>query len=470
MKKCLLLICLATTLANAQNKQLLHGFNEIPQSSYLNPAIQPAYKSFFGFPLLSHIHVQAGSSGVSAYDIFVDDNRAFGDKLEAALLSMDPQDFFLVNQQLDIFSGGFQIGNPQIEQKYITFGMYQEADIISYFPRDLVVLALDGNQNNIDRTFDLGQLNVAAEMISVIHAGYSTKVSDQLTLGIRGKIYSSIFNVRSTRNTGSFVTNQGVNNFLIHRFNLDMRAQTSGIASLVDDENSDPAEDISAIGKRFFLGGNLGLGVDLGLNYAINKQWQVAASLIDLGFIRHSKDVRNYVLDGSLVFEGINPIFPETGQGQSAEEYWEEVQEDFEELFDIEETNDKYTSLRPLKFFGGVTYSYGQKVAKDCNCLVGEEPYRNALAFQVFVIKRPLRPVVATTISYSKLLAGSWRIKASYTIDSFSLTNLGLGTSFRLGPLQFYALADNLLQYNNLAKAQNVSLQLGFNYVIARKQ
>jgi len=34
-----------------------------------------------------------------------------------------------------------------------------------------------------------------------------------------------------------------------------------------------------------------------------------------------------------------------------------------------------------------------------------------------------------------------------------------------LGPVQFYIMADNLLDYQNLAKSQSVSLQLGFNYI-----
>jgi hypothetical protein len=42
--------------------------------------------------------------------------------------------------------------------------------------------------------------------------------------------------------------------------------------------------------------------------------------------------------------------------------------------------------------------------------------------------------------------------------------------SASLGALQFYIMADNLLEYQNLAKSQSVSLQLGFNYIFKNNE
>jgi hypothetical protein len=46
------------------------------------------------------------------------------------------------------------------------FGMYQEFDALSYVPKDLAVLALDGREIFWVK-FNLGDLNVRAEMLSV---------------------------------------------------------------------------------------------------------------------------------------------------------------------------------------------------------------------------------------------------------------------------------------------------------------
>ena len=57
----------------AQNKQLLYGFSEIPQSLMVNPGEETRLERHFGIPLFSQFHLNGGSSGLSVYDIFADD-------------------------------------------------------------------------------------------------------------------------------------------------------------------------------------------------------------------------------------------------------------------------------------------------------------------------------------------------------------------------------------------------------------
>jgi hypothetical protein len=54
----------------SQNKEVLYGLDETPQSLMLNPGTRIVNKFHFGIPLMSHFHFNGGSSGVSAYDIF----------------------------------------------------------------------------------------------------------------------------------------------------------------------------------------------------------------------------------------------------------------------------------------------------------------------------------------------------------------------------------------------------------------
>jgi hypothetical protein len=56
-------------------------------------------------------------------------------------------------------------------------------------------------------------------------------------------------------------------------------------------------------------------------------------------------------------------------------------------------------------------------------------------------------------------------MKATYTLDSYSYKNIGLGLSGQFGKLNLYALADNLLEYRDLAKANSLSFQLGLNII-----
>ena len=470
MKNYSLLCLLITCLSFSQNKQVLYGFNEIPQSLMLNPGAQINNDWYVGMPLLSQLHVNVGMSGVSIYDVFADDGRDFNSKLKNAIYNMDSKDHYAVNQQLEIISGGFAFGKSYEKDQYLSFGLYQETDVFVYFPQDYTILAYEGNQSNINRIFDLSHLNASAEMLSVFHVGYNKKLNKKLTVGARGKIYSSLINFNSTKNSGTFVTVPGEDNYYKHIFNLDLELRTSGASSLLSDDNSDFGEDLKEIRSRALFGGNLGLGLDVGFTYQPTEQWTISGSLQDIGFISHNKDVENYKLDGTYEFEGINPIFEESEQGQTAEEYWDEIASEFEDLFTLDTTNSKYATWRPIKLNAALTYSFGKKVSKECNCLQGDSGYLNAVGAHLFAINRPKQPQLALTTFFYRQLFDQLRLKATYTVDSYSFTNIGLGMSTHFGSINFYLMADNLLEFQNLAKAQSVSLQLGFNYIFKQNE
>ena len=465
-----IVLMLIGSYLSSQNKQLLFGFNDIPQSVLINPSTKLDHDWFVGIPLLSHVHLGFGSSGISAFDLFADDGRDFNDKLGSVIFKLEANDFFMATQQLDVFSGGFAFGRGLEKDRYLSFGMYLETDIIAYHPKDYAILAYEGNAPNIGRPFDISDFNVSGEVISVWHVGVTKNVNEKFTVGARAKIYSSIFNVSSTNNNGTFITQEGQNNLLIHTFDIDFSYYSSGIKSLADDNNSDLSNDIKTLRRRLLFGGNLGLGLDFGFTYLPSEQWTIEASLLDLGFIRHSKDLDNYVVNGSYVYEGINPLFPEVPDGQTAEDYWNEVADNFEELFEIDTTATKYTTWRPTKLNAAVRYSFGKQISKECNCLAEDGGYLNAVGAQLFAIRRPKAPQIALTAYYYRRIFNGLQLKTTYTMDSFSFTNVGLGMSADLGPLNFYLLADNVLEYQNLAKSRSASVQFGLNLVFGTGQ
>ncbi|MBD0830708.1 DUF5723 family protein [Aestuariibaculum sediminum] len=464
------IIVLLVQLTVAQNKQLLYGFNDIPQSLLLNPGAEVKNDWYFGIPLISHIHANAGTSEATVYDIFANNDINFNTKLQNAVYSMKSNDFVTINEQVDIFSGGFAFGNSFEKNEYISFGFYQETDIITYFPKDYAILVLEGNADNINRRYNAGHLKVSGEALSVFHVGYNKKVNKAFTFGVRGKLYSSVVNINSVKNSGYFVTTPGDNNRYKHIFDLNMSLRTSGLASLLEDDNSDLPNDIDTFKKRLFFGGNLGLGLDAGFTYRLTDQWTIDGSVADIGFIRHSKDVENYGVNGRFEYEGINPFFPSLDENETADDYWSNIEDEFSELFTVDTTNTKYTTWRPVKLNASVNYAFGKNRGRDCDCLTEDLEYQNAVGLQLYSIFRPKQPQVALTAYYYRRLFKGLQVKGTYTVDSYSFYNLGLGLSSQFAGVQFYLLADNLLQYKNLYDAQNVSLQIGFNYIFNKNE
>lgn len=463
MKKYFILTLLWATCLWSQHKPVLYNFTAIPQSLAVNPGADVSYQWYAGIPLLSGVNANVGASGFTAYDLFADNGVDFNTKLRNTLAATTRNDKLSAYEQLELFQGGFKLGRWD-QKAYLSFGMYQEFEFLGYVPKDLAILALEGNQNYLGKNFNLGDLNARADMLTVFHVGYHQKVSNTLTWGVRGKIYSSIYNVRSTQNKGYLYTVESNDKtFYEQVIAADMLVNTSGIAAYFDaNREHDVRGDIT---KRAFFGGNLGLGMDVGFTYYPQKNVQFTASLTDIGFIRHSKNVESYRAKGTYNYKGILPDFFNGTGGNN-------ITEEFNTAFPRDTLYSSYTTWRPVKLNSSIQYAFGQDRATECNCVSEEnqEAFNNAVGLQLFAMSSSRAPIMALTAFYRKKIFKGLQAKATYTIDAYSASNIGLGMSSQIGPVNFYVLAENLLALQDLAKAQSAAFQLGINIIVPERR
>ncbi|WP_445384271.1 DUF5723 family protein [Robiginitalea sp. IMCC44478] len=471
---CLLAFSIGLGWGLAQNKQILYDFREIPQALMVNPGTRTAYNWYAGIPMLSGISFQAGSSGISVNDIFADDGLDINDKIrDRAIFGMSTRDELSGTYQVELLSGGFRSRNRPND--FYSFGIYNEGDAIGYWFRDLAILAWEGNADRLGQRFDLGHLKTRGEMLNVFHFGINRRVNNRLTAGVRAKIYSGIISFKSTRNSGYFVTQPGQNNLLANTLRADMLLQTSGLESIRQTLSDNGGNEVQAIRqhllKRGFFGGDLGLGVDLGFTYALNGQLELTASLLDLGFMMHSGDVRNFSLAGQATVEGVEVILPDA-LADPNRDFWQDLVDEVEGLIPFDEDNRSYISFRPTKLYSSLRYNFGEADGTagawcDCSYRVNSRSpragYRNAVGIQLYAINRPRGPQTAWTLFYQRNFGRILGMKATYTADKFTQTNLGLGVNLQAGPVNFYVMADNLLAYRNIAAANYASFQIGLN-------
>ncbi|WP_271782900.1 DUF5723 family protein [Aquimarina algiphila] len=453
-------ISLLSLFGYSQNKETLYDFTDLPQSLLLNPGADVRFNYHLGVPFLSQIHVNAGLKGASLYDVFADDGRDINDKIETTLNTLTSKDYLTATQQLEIVSFGWK--SKKNEKIYFSGGIYQELDVIGYFPKDFAVLAYQGNQDFLNQSFRFSTISGSAELLAVYHFGYTKKVNKSMTFGARAKLYSSIFHARSAKNKGTFTTletPQGSNIYQHVISNADVTLRTSGYRGLKDLEGKEIANKL--IG-RALLGGNLGLGIDLGFTHKINEQLAITGSVNDLGVIVYNKDVETYRARGNYVFEGFET--PIQFSGQNPENFLDEL----EEAIPLDTLSTTYVTMRPLKFNGSVKYSFNKYDDGTCNCyLEGEQPpYLDAFGIQLFSQFRPKRSQYAASLFYYKRFFSFLRTKLTYTIDDYSYNNIGFLLSTHIDKINFYISANNLLEYTNLAKARGASLQLGFNIIM----
>jgi hypothetical protein len=451
-----------------QNKQLLYNWEVTPQTLMLNPGSHVSSQFHAGIPLASQFHFNAGSSGVSVFDVFADDGVDINAKISNTISKLSSRDFFTVNQQLDVLNFGWL--SKGMEPVYFSGGMYQELDVIAYFPKDIAVLAWEGNREYIGKAYDFNDVSARADLLTVYHFGVNKQVSKKLTAGVRLKLYSSLISVSSTRNKGAFKTSirEGSANVYEHTItDLDVEVKTSGFISLDALEQSQVSKKLLG---RALLGGNLGIGLDAGMTYQFDNQLSLTASVLDLGAIFHTNDTELYKAKGDYTLDGIELIFPELVNGEPAIPYYDNLEDDIAREIPVDTLNTGYTQLRPTKINAGLHYDFGRFVGDKggCNCKnSGTKQKRVSQAgVQYFSIFRPRGLQFAGTLYYTRRFGKTLSIKTTYTIDSYSSKNVGAGLFLNLWGVNLFLAADNLLQMSNLAKANSVSLQVGLNYIL----
>ena len=447
MKKYILFFILAITSSINAQQQLSFSFGEIPQNLMLNPGAETNFKSHYGIPVFSNLSFKAGFTGFTLADLFLNDSRDFNLKFEEVLNKIDSDDYININTVVEVLSAGLRID----DKTYVSFGFYEELDLITYFPKDITELVYYGNEPFLNRPFSISELVMKADMLGVLHAGMSRKVDEKLTIGGRLKIYSSSLNIETNNNSGTITATTNNTNIIRQTLdNLDAEIRTSGIT------------DSNDVFSNTLLGGNLGLGFDVGLTYHFSPQLEFTGSIIDVGFIKYSKNIRNYTAKGNYILDGINFEY----NSDDPSDYWEQLEEDFNANVPTGETENTYTSWRPMKINAALKYSFGEKRSKFCYTKTHKQYYYNSIGFQIHTIMRPLKPQFSFTSFYEKSLSKKIHTKFTHTINDYSAAIFGVATSLQVGKLNIFGVLDNILAVRDIASANNISLNFGFNIVI----
>jgi hypothetical protein len=456
MRKLSFFIFFVYAIGYTQNKQVLYDFAGLPQILLLNPGAEFDNKLHFGMPLFSQLSAQSGFTGFSAYDIFADDGIDINEKIKVAVNNYGTSEFFSFNQQLEVLSGGFRLPNND----YLSFGYYEEFDLLAKIPRDMVDLFYEGN-TIINRRYSINKLSARAELLGVLHMGLSKKINEKWNVGARAKIYSSVFNINTKSNSGSFYTEEGTQNiYRQHLDNIDFLMQTSGVFFHNGEEI-----DASYVKSKLLFGGNLGFGIDLGFTHHYKKQWTITGSILDLGFVNNSKNVESFLYKGDYEVEGVQLNF----DPGNPENYWSDLKADFNSSIASDILYKSYLSFRPVKLNGAASYSFGQKY-DDCRFLIDQGLYVNKIGLQLFSTVGAVHTYMAGTLFYERRFNKYLQAKLTYTVDPYSFSNVGLGLSTKIGLFNAYFAADNLLHLQNIYDAKSASFQLGINFIFKDKK
>lgn len=475
----IILFILLLTNCFAQNKQVLYGFDQLPQTLLLNPGAEVNYDKHISIPL-TNFHFQFGATNKDiSYNSVFANTEGLNDVLRNIYdQNLNKNDYFIVNQQLEFFNAGLRLNNPN---HYLSFGMYEEFDGFGLYPEEVVELFYEGDDKDgngipeFNETTNFNKLDVIGEFVGVFHIGISSKINDKLNLGTRLKFLSGSVNFNSTNNTGAYDLSLSNAPFDHNFSNLDVVINTSGI---IDEFGNDVLGGVSDnLSGLFFGHNNFGMALDVGGTYSITDEITVSASVLDLGFINYSNEITSYIFVKDFVLPDDFYFDPPEG-GEL--DYWKREMTDYYNvgLIPMDTLQVSYNSNRSPKINTSVKYTFYNnsktetsafRNVKCYKCLSDDSVLKSEIGFHTYTIFRPNKIGWAITGFYSREFNKYINAKITYTYDNFSMYNIGIGLSTHYKSFNLYITADNLLNLFNVKDSNYQSFQFGMNFIFNEK-
>ena len=292
-------------------------FGQTSNSGYFNEGylyryeMNPAFageRSFFSMPALGNINVAMRSNvGVETFLYNIDGKTTtfMNPKVGTSEFLDGIKDKNRVNEEmkLNVLSIGFKgIGG------YNTIGINVRERASLNLPGELFRLAKQGPEN---RTYDISDLGAQAVGYGEVGLGHSHQLNKHLRIGATLKVLLGLGQVDAEFDKAQLTLGENSFNAIT---NAEVNASVKGLEYETEMKERGPKGqatqhtyvndvDIDNVGLN-----GTGFAVDLGVEYRINDDWNLSASLLDLGSISW-KETHQASTNGDREFQTDKYIF-----------------------------------------------------------------------------------------------------------------------------------------------------------------
>ena len=264
----------------------------------LNPALAPG-RGYLNLPVIGTFNASVNSSTLGYQDVMdIIDNTEGGDffKSDAFINKLDNLNNLNVNLSTDILSAGWYKG-----KNFWSFNIGLRNDIGASIPKGMFefLREMDGLSayDNLERLSNInqkvGHQSLEINSYAEVGVGLARNITERLTVGARvkallgvGNLKLDINNIAVNSNLSGY--NTGDLNDLNGRAEIRVDATLENSSKLIELSEDDGVIDEIEFGT-FGLAG-YGLGIDLGASYKLMDKLTLSASLLDLGFMKWSKN------------------------------------------------------------------------------------------------------------------------------------------------------------------------------------
>lgn len=264
----------------------------------LNPALAPG-RGYLNLPVIGTFNASVNSSTLGYQDVMdIIDNTEGGDffKSDAFINKLDNLNNLNVNLSTDILSAGWYKG-----KNFWSFNIGLRNDIGASIPKGMFefMREMDGLSayDNLERLSNInqkvGHQSLEINSYAEVGVGLARNITERLTVGARVKALLGVGNLKLdinniTVNSNLSGYNTGDLNDLNGRAEIRVDATLENSSKLIELSEDDGVIDEIEFGT-FGLAG-YGLGIDLGASYKLMDKLTLSASLLDLGFMKWSKN------------------------------------------------------------------------------------------------------------------------------------------------------------------------------------
>lgn len=399
----------------AQQNFVLYNMRFIPQSGYANPSLLPVGRINIGLPGISSIYANFGNSGFTLNDLFKTSGGVVSYNMDGVLGKLKKNNYITASIHVDLLSFGFKV-----QKNYFSFNLTEKADLWFRYPKDFLDFAWKGNGAFLgtEKNFNFG---INASHYREWGFGYIRELNEKLTIGGKFKLLGGMENVSTKKTDVKFYTDP-----------IDFSYRISSDILINSSVDTGQYSNLNPTSYLFSFK-NTGLGVDLGATYQLNEKFNFSASLIDLGYINWKSSTQNFYSKNpgaTILYKGVG--FDALGVDTlKLEKALQEMGDSLKNTFEIKDDHhDRYKTYLPAQLYIGGNYN------------INDKNYAGVLLYAQ-LLDKTFRPGI--TLSMSSRVGKVLSSVLSYSIFNRSYSNIGFGFSLNLGPVQLYAVSDNVL-------------------------
>lgn len=301
----------------------------------LNPAFQ-GERGFIALPIIGGTSIGAETNlGMSTFLYPAPDGSLYTSlhpdiSNEEFMKKIHKSNPLRANGDFNLLALGFRAKNT-----YHTLDVSLRGDVNTSLPGDFFrFLKVGGSDGNT--VYDFSNLSVSANVYAQAAYGFSIKIKDFMSVGLRAKFLMGMANVESNLTDLQLSMNQ--DKWMVNASGQIIASSIAG--GFMQGEEMNVLNELKAV----FKSPSMGAAFDLGVSVDFLKHFTVSASVLDLGFITWKNPVRFNYGPATWEYTGFENIST-GGSGENIDEQLDQKLDELTALFNFEnpEQMDKYT-------------------------------------------------------------------------------------------------------------------------------